>query len=272
MGKFDGILLCTDLDATLLSSKTIVSEENIKAINYFKEQGGKFTFGTGRVPRGAALIRKWVEPNAPIVAFNGAGVYDFEKEELLWGAYLPDDVKKVVDYVEAHTPDLGLVICTDKNVYFPIMNDCVDAYYKLENMPLKTPNWRDIEEKWKKALFAVDSKIMPIVIDAVEKSGYKDHFHFVKSCANYYEIIPKGQNKGTGLEMLCNITGIKRENVIAMGDNENDIEMLEYAGLGVAVGNATDSVKKIADLITVTNNEDAVAKIIWDLDSGKIKL
>lgn len=272
MGKFDGILLCTDLDGTLLSSKTIVSEENIKAINYFKEQGGKFTFVTGRVPKGAGLIRKWVEPNAPIVVFNGAGVYDFAKEELLWGAYLTEDVKKVVEYVEERTPDFGLVVCTDENVYFPVMNDCVDAYYKLENLPLKTPNWRDIKEKWKKALFVVNSKLMPVVVEAVEQSGYKDNFHFVKSCANYYEIIPKGQNKGTGLEKLCEITGIPKEKTIAVGDNENDIEMIEYAGLGVAVGNATDSVKRISDMITVTNDENAIAKIIWDLDSGKIKI
>ncbi|MBQ7986561.1 MAG: HAD hydrolase family protein, partial [Clostridia bacterium] len=121
MGKFDGILLCTDLDGTLLTSESIVSEENIRAINYFKEQGGKFTFVTGRVPKGAGLMRKWVEPNAPIVVFNGAGVYDFEKEELLWGTYLGEDSKKVVEYVEARTPDFGLVVCTDEKVYFPVM-------------------------------------------------------------------------------------------------------------------------------------------------------
>lgn len=272
MGKFDGILLCTDLDGTLLSSESIVSEENIKAINYFKEQGGKFTFVTGRVPKGAGLMRKWVEPNAPIVVFNGAGVYDFEKEELLWGTYLTEDAKKVVEYVEERTPDFGLVVCTDENVYFPAMNDWVDEYYKLENFPLDQTPWREIKDKWKKALFVINSEIMPIVMEAVEKSGYKDHFHFVRSCANYYEMLPKGENKGTGLEKLCKITGIPREKVIAVGDNENDIEMIEYAGLGVAVGNAADSVKKISDLVTVTNDENAVAKIIWDLDSGKIKL
>lgn len=272
MGKFDGILLCTDLDGTLLTSKSIVSDENIKAINYFKSEGGKFVFVTGRVPKGAGLMRKWVEPNAPIVVFNGAGIYDFEKEELLWGAYLTEDAKKVVEYVEARTPDFGLVVCTDEKVYFPVMNDWVDAYYKLENMPLDRTPWREIKEKWKKALFVINSDYMQIVIDAVEESGYRNDFHFVKSCANYYEIIPKGQNKGTGLEKLCKITGIPKENVIAIGDNENDIEMIQYAGLGVAVGNATESVKKIADIVTVTNDENAVAKIIWDLDKGLLNM
>lgn len=272
MGKFDGILLCTDLDGTLLTSESTVSEENTKAINYFKEEGGKFTFVTGRVPRGAGLIRKWVEPNAPIVVFNGAGVYDFEKGELLWGTYLGEDAKKVIEYVEERTPDFGLVVCTDEKTYFPVMNDWVDKYYKIENLPLDETPWREIKEKWKKALFVVNSKYMPIVMDAVEKSGYRNDFDFVRSCANYYEILPKGSNKGTGLEKLCKITGISKEKTIAIGDNENDIEMIRYAGLGVAVGNAAETVKQISNLVTVTNNESAVAKIIWDLDSGKIKL
>ena len=272
MGKFDGILLCTDIDGTLLSSDGTVSDENIKAIDYFKKEGGKFTFSTGRVPKGAEVIRKWVQPNAPIVAFNGAGVYDFEKGKLLWGTYLSEDAKKVVEYVQERTPDFGLVVCADEKTYFPNLNDWVDRYHRIENLPLDTTPWREIKEKWKKALFVINVENMPIVIDAVEKSGYRNDFDFVRSCANYYEMLPKGVNKGIGLEKLSEITGISKEKIIAIGDNENDIEMIGYAGLGVAVGNATESVKEISDIVTVTNNESAVAKIIWDLDSGKIKL
>ena len=88
MGKFDGILLCTDLDATLLNDEHKVSEENIKAIDYFKSEGGMFTFVTGRVPNGARLMLEYVKPNAPVVTFNGAGIYDFEKEELK--SYFPE--------------------------------------------------------------------------------------------------------------------------------------------------------------------------------------
>lgn len=272
MGKFDGMLLCTDLDATLLNSEAAVSKENTEAVNYFKKEGGKFTFATGRVPFGARIIFSWVVPNAPVVCFNGAGVYDFQKEKLLWGAYLDDNVGKVIEYVKERTPDFGLVVCTDEKTYFPHLNEWVDKYYKLENLPLDTTPWREINEKWKKALFVVNSKYMSGVVEAVEKSGYKDKFDFVQSCANYYEILPKGATKGTGLEKLCQITGIKREKTIAVGDNNNDIEMLKYAKLGICVKNATDAVKEISDIITVSNNESAIAKIIWDLDSGKIRI
>ena len=76
MGKFDGILLCTDLDDTLLTTDKRVSDENSKAIEYFKSEGGLFTFATGRVPQGAKLMLNYVHPNAPMVCFNGAAIYE----------------------------------------------------------------------------------------------------------------------------------------------------------------------------------------------------
>lgn len=270
MGKFDGILLCTDLDATLLNDEHKVSEENIKAIDYFKSEGGMFTFVTGRVPNGARLMLEYVKPNAPVVTFNGAGIYDFEKEELLWGTYLDNKAKKIIEYVQSRIPDLGLVVCTDEKVYFPYVNQWVDDYHKLENFPLDTTPYHDIKEKWKKALFVCSVEDMKTIRKLVSESGYSDDFDLVQSCAYYYEILPKGSTKGTGLERLAELLGIDRSRIIACGDNENDIPMIEYAGVGVAVENAIDALKKVADIVTVSNNEHAISKIIHDLDEGKI--
>ena len=89
MGKFDGILLCTDLDDTLLTTDKRVSDENRRAIEYFQSEGGLFTFVTGRVPAGARLMLEYIHPNAPVVCFNGAAIYDFEKEKFLWKKTLP---------------------------------------------------------------------------------------------------------------------------------------------------------------------------------------
>lgn len=270
MGKFDGILLCTDLDATLLNDEHKVSEENIKAIDYFKSEGGMFTFVTGRVPSGARLMLEYVKPNAPVVTFNGAGIYDFEKEELLWGTYLDDKAKKIIEYVESRISDLGLVVCTDEKVYFPFVNQWVDDYHKLENFPLDTTPYHDIPEKWKKALFVCSIEDMKTIRKLVAESGYSDDFDLVQSCAYYYEILPKGSTKGTGLERLAELLGIDRSRIIACGDNENDMTMIEYAGVGVAVENAIDALKNVADIVTVSNNEHAISKIIDDLDKGKI--
>lgn len=272
MGKFDGILLCTDLDGTLLDSRSQVSEENSAAIEYFKSEGGSFTFVTGRVPHGAKLIREFVKPNMPIVVFNGGGIFDFDKDELLWGMYLDEESKKVIEYVENTVPGLGLVVCTDERVYFPKMNKWVDDYYKLENFPLDNTPYQEIPEAWKKALFIIGEEDMPQVIKAVEASGLKDNYDFVRSCAFYYELLPKGASKGAGLMRLAELCGIDKDKIIAVGDNENDISMLREAKIGVAVANATDTTKAAADLITVSNNEHAIAQIISDLENKKIVL
>ncbi len=272
MGKFDGILLCTDLDGTLLDDKNCVSKENIKAIEYFKSNGGKFTFTTGRVPHGARLIAEYIQPNLPIVVFNGAGIYDFQKNELLWGTYLDDGAKEVVAYVEKNIPGLGLVVCTDSKVYFPLMNDWVDAYFKLENLPLDTTPYENIAEPWKKALFVTCEEDVAVVRKLIADSPYRDLYSFTRSSPNYYEILPLGSSKGAGLKRLAEICKINSDKVIAIGDNENDISMIKVAKVGIAVANATAQTKSAADIVAVSNNESAIAKVIYDLENGEISI
>ena len=88
MKKFENLLFCTDLDGTLLNDEKQISKENLDAIEYFKSKGGKFTFITGRPPIIATDIYKNVKPNVPFGCFNGGGLYDGEKDELIWSVLL----------------------------------------------------------------------------------------------------------------------------------------------------------------------------------------
>ena len=264
MGKFDGVLLCTDLDSTLLNDEHIISEENINAIEYFKKEGGLFTFVTGRVPGGAVMMTKYVKPNIPIVTFNGAGIYDAQKKQLLWGTYLDEDVKKIIEYVNANVEGLGLVVCTDNKVYFPLMNKWVGEYITIENSPRDTTDYKLINEKWKKILFVMAEEDIPKIRELATGMDISNKFDFVQSTVNYFEVLPKNVSKGTGLKMLAELVGVDRSKIIAVGDNENDVSMIEYAGTGIAVKNAIDRLKNVADLVTVSNNEHAIAKIIYD--------
>ena len=272
MGKFDGILLCTDLDETLLTTDKKVSAENIKAIGHFMQEGGKFTFSTGRVPAGAAIILDYVIPNAPIVAYNGAGIYDFSSHKMVWGCYLGDDALKILELAERRIPDIGLNVCTDNDVYFCRSNKWSENYRNVEKLPFKQIDYHDIKEPWKKALFITDEDKIDLVRTVTSESEYASSYDFVRSSANYYEILPKGASKGSGMKMLAEILGIDMRRTVALGDNENDVSMVKMAGIGVAVSNAADCVKAAADIITVSNNESAVAKIIDEIESGKIKI
>ncbi len=270
MGKFDGILLCTDLDGTLLNSKCEVSKENIAAIKYFMENGGKFTFATGRVPHGAEVVTDFIMPNAPAVVIGGAGIYDFNAKSLLWGLDLYDDVREVIRYTEEIMPDMGYIVCTDKKVHFCEMNDLVNRYMIIENLPLDTTPYDEIPTPWKKIVFVEQAEKISRLEEMMQNAPFFDNYDFVKSCAIYYECLPKNATKGTAVLKLSEMLGIKQERIIAVGDNENDVSMIEAAGLGIAVKNSEGTIADKADIITVSNENHAIAKIIWDLDCGKI--
>ncbi len=272
MGKFDGILLCTDLDGTLLDDNHHVSKENSDAIEYFKSEGGKFTFVTGRVPAGAKLLLEFVHPNTPVVTFNGAGIYDFEKDELVWGIYLDEKAVSVIEYVEERFPGIGLVVCTDKRVCFCQMNRWVQDYFETEKLPLDTPAYKDIKEPWKKSLFITDEKDISKVKKIIAESKYASLYEFVQSGSHYYELLPIGATKGNGLKRLTELLGVDKNKTIAIGDNENDISMLKTAKVGIAVQNAGTKVKQAADIVTVSNNEHALAKVIELLKNGEIQI
>ncbi len=272
MGKFDGILLGTDLDGTLLNNECKVSDENIKAIEYFKKEGGLFTFVSGRVPSGARIVLDYVRPNIPAVTFNGGGIYDFEADKLIGGDWLDRGAADVVKYADSKTEDLGLIICTDEDIIFSKMNKWVHEYILEENSPPIEKPYYEIQKPWKKVMFVVSDEIMPEFKKMIAESEFFDKYDFMQSDPHYYEILPKGTNKGSGLGKLTELVGIDKRKVIAIGDNENDISMIKTAAVGIAVGNACEELKAVADMVTVRNTESAIATVINSVEKGEITL
>ena len=172
MGKFDGILLCTDLDETLLTTDKSVSKENLDAIEYFKNQGGYFTFVTGRVPQGAKVLLDTIKPNAPICAFNGAGIYDFEKDAMLWGLYLDNKALDILDFVIEQIPETGFVVCTDFRVCFSRKNRRTELYKQIEHLPDDDTLHREIEEPLKKIVFVAEAPVIKKVRDLLTNNDF----------------------------------------------------------------------------------------------------
>lgn len=270
MGKFDGILLCTDLDDTLLTSDKRISEENKKAIEYFKKEGGLFTFATGRVPRGARLMLEYITPNAPMVCFNGAGIYDFNKNKLIWSLDLDAGAINVVEYVDKNMPQAGIEICTESHVYFAKLNRLVREHQIFEKLPDDFADYHDIHETWRKVIFMVEENEIPDLRKLIANSEFKDKYTFIQSSPYYYELLPHDAGKGKALLKLAEILRVKT--TIGMGDNENDIDLIKCADIGVAVANAVPEAQECADLITVDNHSHAAAAIIRALNDGKIEV
>lgn len=272
MGKFDGILICTDLDHTLLKDDKSISDENKNAIEYFMSEGGHFTFATGRSKMGIDFLLKRVTPNAPIIMFNGAAIYDLQKEKIIWETFLDENAGKVLEFVEDKFPFSGIEVCAKSGIYVSRGNDIVRKQLAFEKLDEQYVHFSEINEPWRKALFIQEADKLAYVREGIAGSPYSKSYNFMQSDPCYYEILPKDASKGIGLLKIAEILGIKPEKTIGVGDNENDHSLIENAGIGVAVANAVPSLLDIADFITTDNNSHAISTIIYGIEKKIIEL
>ncbi len=273
MGKFDGILICTDLDGTLLKNDKTISSENIEAIEYFKREGGYFTFVTGRMPFFVSYALDTIKPNAPFGCINGAGLYDAVKGEYIWTAVMPDNVIELVKYIDDNCSDVGIQVNAFNTTYFCRENQTMKKFRRITGLENIVSDYRDVQEPIAKILFGSESDAVIRHIEKLLKSHpLANEFDFIRSEKTLYEILPKGIGKGTSIKNLCKHLNIDANKSIAIGDYNNDISMFQASGIGIAVANACSEALAAADDITVSNEEHAIARVIYDLESGKYDL
>ncbi len=272
MKKFENLLLCTDLDGTLLNDERQISQENLDAIEYFKSEGGCFTFITGRPPMISMDIYNNVKPNVPFGCFNGGGLYDGKNGEYIWSVTLPDGADELVSYADKNFPKTGVQINTQKTIYFQKESDSMVTFREITKAPYIFGDFSTITDPLVKIVFGLkDSKYMDELAKDLPKHPNASKFDFIRSELTLFEILPKGISKGNVLKILADYLNIDMKNTIAIGDYNNDVSMLKVAGVGVAVANAVPDAKAVADIVTVSNNEHAIAKVIDDIDKGIIK-
>ena len=270
MGKFDGILICTDLDGTLLRNDKTISQENLAAIEYFKREGGYFTFITGRMPYYAMHICDAIKPNAPIGAVNGGGIYDQVEGKYIWTKELPKSVFPLVQHIEESFPGVGIHANAFKKTYFTRYNSVIQSFRARTNLPDLVCHYTQVTEPIAKMIFGIETEEeMQAVQQAVMSYPLEEEFDFIRSEKTLLEILPKGVNKGLAIEKLEE--HLKVDKTIAIGDYNNDIAMFYAAKVGIAVANACPEALAAADRVTVSNEEHAIAKVIADLESGAIR-
>ncbi len=271
MKKFDGILMCTDLDGTLLRGDKTISRENKEAIEYFKSEGGLFTFITGRMPYYVSDMYEAINPNCPFGCVNGGGIYDHRRGEYLWTLPIDDSVRVLIEYIDKNLHDVGIQVSTFYKTYFSKDSEAMTAFRKAAGLPNIIRHYSDVTEPIAKILFAdfKESNIQ-LLQSLLEAHPLAEKFSFIRSDKTLFEILPKGVDKGTLLVKMAELLGIDMKRTVAVGDYNNDVPMLCAAGLGVAVSNAVEAALAAADYVTVSNEEHAIAKIISELDLGKL--
>ena len=282
-------LVAIDLDGTLLDSYGQISENNKNAINNAINKGTKVVIASGR---GAMSVRNYANEtgaNEYAVCGNGAIVYDFKQENIIYDKFLSK--KKVLQLIK---------ICEENSIYYSIytQNSIITKslnynvlFYHQENASKPDGKKTNIcitedvyqyvlnkkESDYTKITICDDNNIIfnGIIRKLREVKGIDvlDVGHMSRKLMKlgteiysieyfYTEITNENTNKWNALEFLIQKLGIEREEVIAIGDNVNDQTMLENAGLGVAMANSAPYVQKMADVVTESNNEDGVAKAI----------
>jgi Cof subfamily protein (haloacid dehalogenase superfamily) len=268
-------LLCIDMDGTLLNRKKIVSEYTKNAIRKAHELGVHVVIATGRVYNNAAFYSNLIGVKSPVIASNGAIIKEKTEDKVIYknklGAY---NLKKIIDICEKHKLKVNLnthnsIICSSRFVYI------ITKYLFLKSMINAEDGKMNIKymstDKLLKYIEKNDEDIIKceiININEQKLNGSKEDFKKVKtleivsSSKKNIEITSSCVSKGQAVEALAKYYNIKRDEIITIGDSQNDLSMIEYAGLGVAMGNGTELVKSKADYITDTNDNDGVAKVI----------
>lgn len=269
MKKFEGLLFCTDLDGTLYKSDKTVSKENLESIEYFKSEGGLFTFITGRSPTISKEMCEIVKPNAPYGCLNGGGIFDSQENKYIWNMPLADNFIELVRDVDKNLPDMGIQLNTEDKIYFCKNNPGTALFRQITGVPNLTCHYDEVGNTVLKVVFVhmEESQILALQ-KLLNTHPLANEFNFIRSAKILYEILPKGTSKGNLLLKMAELFGIDPKKTIAVGDYNNDVSMIRAAGIGFAVENAVPEAKAAADYITVSNDEHAIAAIIDGLDKG----
>ena len=266
MGKFTGYLICTDCDGTLTYDVGKVSDENAEAIKYFQNEGGMFTLATGRFPDHAELFQDKLQINAPMVSLNGTMLYDIYSKSLInkWPMET-ESCYELLFYIKKNwcgVWDYWMNGVSSSGEFFS--NGYKPGEHSQEDDSLKHVLADFPSQMLKMVVVSPDDVTLAMQKDLKKKFG--DRFRFDTSWANGLEIQDINSGKGVAVQYMKEHFGTRIHTTIGIGDYENDISLLQSSDIGYAVDNAIDIVKKIADRITVSNTENAIAKVIMDLE------
>lgn len=258
-------MIVLDMDDTLLTDDHIISEATKTALMLAQEKGIKVVLASGRPTYAmldAAKELRLAEYGSFILSFNGAKITNCQTNEELFSSTLsPETVHQLFDLSQReniwiHTYMNNEIITQENNPFTEIEG-------KLTGLPIKTVAdfKQTVSTPVVKVLMVKEENYLKEVEARLQKELAND-LSVMRSKPYFLEFTELGVTKGTSLAILIEKLGISREEVIAIGDSYNDVAMIEFAGLGVAMGNAPDDVKQLADYVTDTNNNDGIAKVI----------
>ena len=255
-----------DLDDTLLNEDLSLSERSIETISRVKDAGVHVTLATGRMFCSAKKYAQQIGIDIPLITYQGALVKSPCEKELVLHRPVPLNIAHdVINDIKKHG-DFHVNVYLDDKLYTEKMTEAAVQYQKISQVEMNIVGdlLKFLKEPPTKVLVSATEEEVDYLINEL-KPIYQKELHVTKSKPYFLEFSHPKANKGDVLEVLVNRLDVEREQIIAIGDSYNDVEMLKYAGMGVVVGNARDEIKKLADYVAPPNVHDGVAKALEDL-------
>lgn len=267
MGKFSGCLLASDYDGTLADAHGNITEDVREALRYFIAQGGYFTVCTGRTKQGFHAFSPDIM-NAPVLLANGIMAYDYLKRRTVFCDGIGAADAQLANEIRNRFPDICIELYSeDFQTYAIHLNDRSRDHFTRQDIA-----WTEIGD-----VHAAQGPFVKIMLSCGEARGREiqrwldqtiDGYNvkYIPSVGEYVEIIRKGADKGAGMLRLADALGVPKDRVFAIGDGENDIDMLNAAALGFVPENGCAQAKAAGDIIVRSHNNGAAAHVIEILD------
>lgn len=258
-------LIALDMDGTLLKEDKTISKENFEAIKKAKEKGVKVVLSTGRPKKGIEKHLKeldLISNEDYCVTYNGSVIENTGTQEIIFKKLLASEDAHYL-YSLSKELDINIHALTPTSCIAPKLSKYTELEVTLNAIDFEEVDFTTLTDSTPivKIMFVDEPDKLSEAIAKLPEEIY-EKYTVVQSAPFFLEFLDKTVNKGAGVKALADSLGINKNEVICIGDAGNDIHMIEYAGLGVAMGNAFSEVKKIANYITYTNEEDGVAHII----------
>lgn len=282
-------LVAIDLDGTMLNSYGMVTENTKQVIKNTINKGTEVIIASGRPIDSIKTIAKEIGSENYFIAGNGALIYDIKKDEIIYEKFM--NKQKVLEIIKiCEENSISYNIYTEKTIIAKGLKYNVLYYYKenLKKEENKKTNITIVEDVYEYIKNLENEKFLKITVCDETKSVFNsiirklrtvedidvlDVLHMSRKMIKqgtedvpieyyYTEISLKDVDKWNAIEYLANKMNISKDEIIAIGDNINDKEMIENAKVGIAMGQSTPVITEIADFVTLNNNEDGVAKAL----------
>ncbi len=264
-------LIALDLDGTLKNSKNKITEKTKKALIQAQKLGVKIILASGRPTAGLRHEAEELELEKYggfLLSFNGASVIDVKTKKVIYEQTLTiDQAKRAYDRAK----EFQLACITYENdvlVTEDIDNEYVEIEARINDVNIKQVSFKDnLKDPIYKVLLTGKPDYVAVIEEEYKKT-FENELSIYKSTPFFIEIMAQGIDKAASINRLVEYLGIKQEEVMAFGDGYNDLGMIEYAGLGVAMENAIDEVKIRANVVTLSHDNDGIAYILSQYIEG----